>query len=151
MVKLQAPQHGEILAGRSTTDCIIFMSDNYAGRMSDEKLPENSVFLDKLKPNDVVLADRYFFNFKRTWTSRCHFGNSKVHQRIKQLLYKDVEAISELSNARIHVERSIGRLQVLHIFPKILRINILDEIEKFFVLCAALLNLQPKLVSWVCI
>ena len=64
MVKLQAPQHGEILNGRSTTDCIIFMSDNYAGRMSDEKLPENSVFLDKLKPNDVVLADRYFLTLK---------------------------------------------------------------------------------------
>ena len=42
------------------------MSDNYAGRTLDEKLPENSVFLDKLKPNDVVPADRYSYNFKRT-------------------------------------------------------------------------------------
>lgn len=48
------------LIGISPQGSIIYISDSYGGRASDQFITNDCGFLDKIKPGDVVLADRGF-------------------------------------------------------------------------------------------
>ncbi len=88
-----------------------FVSKGYGGRVSDKHITEDSGYLNKLQPSDVVLADRGF-DVEDSIAYRGATLNIPAFTRGKpQLAPKDVEATRKLANVRIHVERVIGSVR----------------------------------------
>lgn len=77
-----------------------FISKGYGGRFSDKFITEDCGYLQKLEPQDVVLADRGF-----------DVEDSIAYRGATLLLDpKDVEATRKLANVRIHVERCTSKV-----------------------------------------
>lgn len=75
-----------------------FISKGYGGRVSDQFITENSGYLAKLSPGDVVLADRGF-NVKESLAYMGATLNIPSFTRGKaQLAPEDVESTSQCSN-----------------------------------------------------
>ena len=108
-----------------------------------------TTIFDKLQPNDILMADRGFNiqelllhkqvkliipPFMRTTTSSSQFTESE-----------DIKT-KTVANARIHVERAIGRLKEFAILQGPIPLTMIDLMESVLVVCSALVNLQPVLV-----
>lgn len=90
---------------------VSFISKGYGGRVSDKFITENSGYLAKLLPGDVVLADRGF-NVEESIAYMGATLNIPSFTRGKsQLAPEDVESTRRLANVRIHVERIIGAMR----------------------------------------
>uniref|UniRef100_A0A8C5DQ81 THAP-type domain-containing protein n=1 Tax=Gouania willdenowi TaxID=441366 RepID=A0A8C5DQ81_GOUWI len=110
---------------------ISFISNGWGGRASDKHITEQSGFLNKLLPGDIVLADRGF-------NIRKHVGMMCAEVKIptftrghSQLEAKDVEETRPIAHLRIHVERVIGNLMPL---------------DKIVTVCCALTNMCKSVV-----
>ncbi|KAK6168738.1 hypothetical protein SNE40_019923 [Patella caerulea] len=145
----------KFLVGISPTGAIIFLSKCYGGRASDKQITMESGFLDKLLPGDVVLADRGFtmveeFAYRQAKLEFPHFTKGKT-----QLSAKEVEESRQLSRARIHVERVIGRMKDFEILQGTLPITMIkkptDEgsvpsIDKIIHVIAAIINMNSPIL-----
>ena len=101
----------KLLVGASPIGAVVFLSKCWGGRVSDKQIPQDSGFLEKLLPGDVVLADRGFqmdeeFAFVGAKLMVPAFTRGK-----SQLSAQEVKKSKLMSRARIHVERVIGRLK----------------------------------------
>ena len=59
----------------------------------------------------------------------------------------EVETTKKIANARIHVERAIGRLKWFNMLDSVLPITVLCNIDDILTVCAAVCNLHPPLVK----
>ena len=59
---------------------------------------------------------------------------------------KDVQETKKIANARIHVERAIGRMKNFAILKTVLPITLLPVADDIIVVCACICNLLPPLV-----
>jgi hypothetical protein len=145
----------KFLIGITPQGTISYVSKCVGGRMSDKEVFEKSNLIDYLLPGDVVLADRGF-----TCQDHVRIAMAEVKvppfTRGKQQLQKvDVDWSRELSIVRIHVERLIGQLKLKYtILQGILPISLVSNsdsnisaIDKVVVVCSALVNLCPSVVS----
>ncbi|KAK6178188.1 hypothetical protein SNE40_012998 [Patella caerulea] len=87
----------------------------------------DSGFLDKLLSGDVFLPDRGFtmveeFAYRQAKLEFPHFTKGKTH-----LSAKGVEESRQLSRARIHVERVIGRVKDFEILQGTLPITMINK------------------------
>lgn len=90
---------------------ISFLSKAYGGRVSDKFITENSGYLSKISPGDVVLADRGF-NVEESIAYMGGTLNIPSFTKGKpQLAPEAVESTRRLANVRIHVERVIGAVR----------------------------------------
>ena len=133
--------------------CISFVSKLAGGAMSDKKIFSRSGFLQKLEVSSsqtdkklVVLADRGF-NVCDTLPPNVEvryppFRVGKLQFSVNQA--KDTKIVA---NARIHIERVIGRLKEFHILKSVLPLDYLDLIDPIFVICSAIVNIQPPLIK----
>ena len=137
------------LVGITPGGTISFISKPTGGNTSDKKIVKMSNFVDRLEPKDIVMADRGFNiqelllhkhvqlvipPFVRTTTSTSQFTESEDTQT------------KTVANARIHVERAIGRLKEFSILQGPIPLNMIDLMESALIVCAAIVNLQPVLV-----
>lgn len=90
---------------------ICFISEGWGGRVSDKSLTQNSTFLNKLLPGDLILADRGFLikEFVELFHAQVRIpaftkGHSQLHPT-------DLESTRATAHVRIHVERVIGVLR----------------------------------------
>jgi hypothetical protein len=117
----------KILVGASPTGCVTFLSTCWGGRVSDRQITMESGILDKLLPEDDVLADRGFqmtedFAIKGAKLVVPAFTKGK-----KQLSKEEVETSRMMSRARIHIERVIGRLKDFEVIKGPLPINLVSK------------------------
>lgn len=95
----------KFLIGITPQGVISFLSKAWGGRVSDKHLTENSRFLNKLLPGDVVLADRGFdiadsAGFYQVTLKIPAFTRGK-----SQLSANNVGETRKIANVHIHVER----------------------------------------------
>ena len=65
----------------------------------------------------------------------------------KQLSMMEVEFCRRLSRVRIHVERATERIKNFKIISGILPLKLVPQADNILLICAALSNLQGRLVS----
>ena len=65
----------------------------------------------------------------------------------KQLSMMEVEFCRRLSRVRIHVERATERIKNFKIISGILPLKLVPQADNILIICAALSNLQGRLVS----
>ncbi|TDH10114.1 hypothetical protein EPR50_G00071550 [Perca flavescens] len=132
---------------------ISFISEGWGGHASDKHITEQSGFLDKLMPGDVVLTDRGF-DIGESVGMMC--AEVKVPPRGRaQLEARDVEEAGATAHLRIHVERMIGVVQNAFKFLRsTVPVNMLLKCEgenvmaldKIVTVCCALTNMCPSVV-----
>uniref|UniRef100_A0A8C1SN24 DDE Tnp4 domain-containing protein n=1 Tax=Cyprinus carpio TaxID=7962 RepID=A0A8C1SN24_CYPCA len=143
------------LIGITPKGSICFISKGWGGRTSDKHITENSGFLEKLLPGDIVLADRGF-DIKESVGMLC--AEVKLPAFTKgycQLAARDVEETRKVAHLRIHVERVIGNIcQKYNILTGTIPINMIlpcegediTFLDKIVTVCCALTNQCPTVV-----
>jgi hypothetical protein len=135
---------------------ISFISHGWGGRTSDRHITENSGFLNKLNPDDVVLADRGFDIAESVGLMYAYVKIPAFTKGQSQLKAKDVEETRKIAHLRIHVERVIGNLGGKYkLLTDVLPIEMVlpckgEEItflDKIVVVCCALTNMCPSIVQ----
>ena len=81
------------------------------GRTSDKHLTANCGLLERLKPGDLVMADRGFTIQESLALRQVKLAIPTFTRGSKQLDPVDIEHTRGIANVRIHVERVIGQLK----------------------------------------
>lgn len=134
---------------------ISFISNRWGGRISDKHITEQSGFLNKLLPGDIVLADRGF-NIRESVGMMCAEVKIPTFTRGRaQLEAKDVEETRAIVHLRIHVERVIGVVRnkfkflhstlPVHMLLKCEGENLMP-LDKIVTVCCALTNMCKSVV-----
>ena len=98
------------LIGITPNGNIAFISKGWGGRAGDKQVTEESGFLNKLVPGDLILADRGF-NIEDSVGLMCAEVKLPAFARgMNQMQAKSLEETRKLAHLRIHVERVIGSL-----------------------------------------
>ena len=131
------------------------------GHTSDKFLTENCGILGKLKPGDLVMADRGFTIQESVWFQHAELAIPAFTKGKDQLDPIDVEKTRGIANVRIHVERVIGILcQKYIVLQGTLPINFLfmsgneslakkcPMIDRMARVCSALTNLCPPVIPF---
>ena len=108
----------KILIGITPQGSISFVSESQRERTSDKFLTENCGFLDKLVPEDVVMADRAFTVAESVGMRQARPVIPAFTKGKSQLHPVDVEKNGGTANVRIHVERVIGLLRRKYTIPR---------------------------------
>lgn len=136
----------KVLVACTPAGTVSFVSKAAGGNMSDKEIVKRSGILDKFEPGDTLLADRGF-NIQELLLGRAvklvipPFLRGK-----KQFTENDDRNTKQVANARIHVERVIGRMKDFHIMKSELPLDMFDIFDHIVVVVAGLVNLQPPIV-----
>lgn len=136
---------------------ISHVSKAWGGRVTDKHITENSGFLNKLLPGDLVLADRGFTVQDSVGLHCAELITPPFTRGKKQLEKREIEHAREISRVRIHVERVIGLLrQKYSILSSTLPVSLIrvkqngtvedSLIDKIVISCCALCNLCEVIV-----
>lgn len=126
---------------------VMFISPAYGGRCSDKFITQESGFLEYLRPGDEVMADRGFPIRDLLFERKVNLVLPAFTRKGGQLSDEDVTATRRIANVRIHVERVIRRLKVFKIISQTVPINLAYKMDKILRICAALVNMQGKIID----
>ena len=116
---------------------ITFLSDGWGGRTSDKHIVCESGFLNLLDPGDVVLADRGFTIINELLEKQAKLEIPPPSSGWNQQNTEDVARTKKIANARIHMERTIGRIKWFTILKNTVPITLLPNIDDIvFCLCS---------------
>ena len=140
----------KVLVACSPAGTISFVSKAAGGSMTDKELVKRSGLVDLFSPGDTLLADRGF-NIQELLL---HKGVKLVIPPFlkgkKQFSEAEDQRTKQVANARIHVERVIGRMKDFDIMKAELPLDMLDMFDHIVTVTAALVNLQPPIVPLKC-
>lgn len=137
----------KFLVGIAPNGMITFLSKAWGGRASDQLITRESGFLDLVEPNDLILADRGFTIKEDLMMRKATLEIPPPSSGVEQMTKEKVKLTKKIANARIHVERAIGRMKWFSILQNVLPITLVPLIDDILVVCAALCNLLPPLVK----
>jgi hypothetical protein len=123
---------------------IVFVSDAYGGRCSDEYITEHCGFLDLLEPGDVVLSDKGFTGSHLFLNRQCLLIRP-LNLREGGYDVGEVEFNRRLASCRIHVERAMRRIKAFSWLSGPIKINQLKNISLAFKVACHLGNLNAGL------
>ena len=136
----------KVLVACTPGGTVSFISKSAGGAMTDKKLVMLSGILEKFEPLDVCLADRGFNIQELLAPYQVKLIIPPFLKKNQQFDTKDCIKTKQVANARIHVERVIGRLKEFQILKGDFPLDMLDLLDDILVVCGVLVNLQPPLV-----
>ena len=105
-----------------------------------------SGFLKKLTFGDLFLADKGFNLHDETASAGAVLKIPCFTKGKSQLSQCEVDTSRQLSNARIHVERVIGRLRKFRCLQTTVPIQQVDLLDNVMIIISGYLNLNQKIV-----
>lgn len=140
----------KFLVGISPSGYIMYMSDMWGGRASDQYITRECGLLNKLRPGQEVMADRGFLieDDLASRNIRLHIPSFLGRDRV-QLSAGEVTQTRRIAEARIHVERAIRRIKEFKILSGEVALTMLHVLEQVMQVCAFLTNFQPPIVKEV--
>ena len=134
------------LIGISPGSLVIFVSNLYAGGISDKEITKQSGILDLLESGDEVMVDKGFV----IEDLLCPIGCSLVippfltAQRGK-FSKEETEQTQTIARLRVHVERAIRRVKIFHLFDGLIPISLAGTVNQMWTVCCILTNFQGPL------
>lgn len=147
----------KFLIGIAPQGVISYISSAWGGRVSDKFLTEHCGILNKLLPEDIVLADRGFDIADSVSAFRAQLHIPTFTKGKNQLSTLEVEETRSIANVRIHVERVIGNVrQKFSILRGTIPINMVTKrtgeecplIDRIVRICCALCNVCTSVVPF---
>lgn len=129
------------LIGVSPNGFISFLPDIQPGRLSDKELVIRSGLVAMLEPGDLVMADRGF-TIEDLLSDSVELNIPPFLHDKSQFDASEVAATRSIASVRIHVERVIGRVRRYSILSSTFPNNSLAQLNKIWVNCCYLTNLQ---------
>nr|CAH7767566.1 unnamed protein product [Callosobruchus chinensis] len=146
----------KFLIGITPQGSICYISDAWGGRASDKQIVEGSHFCNKIKPGDIVLADRGFLIRDILGMFRAKLVIPAFTKGKSQLHPIEVEETRQIAHVRIHVERVTGLVKnKFRIFRGTIPISMLKKgsiseqhnmLDKIVIVSCALINLSPPII-----
>ena len=133
---------------------VSYISQGFAGRVSDQHIIRVSGYLEFLEAGDCVMADRGFI-VKDVALRGPSLVTLAFLDKRDQLDAVETEASRQVANVRIHVERIIGSLKlrykilsgpINHCFVRNHKDETVCFFDKVVKVCCTLLNLAPSVV-----
>ena len=135
------------LVGISPSGVITYVSNLYAGSISDKELTRCSGILDLLEQGDSVMADRGF-DIQDDLTLRgVRLNIPPFLKGRSQLTESELVETRRIASIRIHVERAMERIKNFHIFDRTLPSSMSSIANQTFFVCAVLSNFHPPLCT----
>ncbi|KAJ8019068.1 hypothetical protein HOLleu_42591 [Holothuria leucospilota] len=120
------------------------------GAASDKEMVKLSGLIEKLEKVDILMADRGFNIHKLLLHKEVKLiipPFKRTTRSTDQFTLSEGKSTKIVANSRIHVERVIGRLKEFMFLQGPIPLTFVDLAEAALHVCAALVNLQPALVS----
>jgi hypothetical protein len=136
----------KVLVACTPGGTVSFISDVVGGDMSDVELVRRCGLLDKFEKNDKVMADKGFSNRDDFLIGDVELITPEFRKKDLQFSQSKNITNAEVSNARIHVERVIGRLKDFKILQGSIPLVLSDLVDSIFTVCGCLVNLTGILV-----
>ena len=127
---------------------MLFVSDAFPGATSDPEITRQSGLLDKLKPEDAIMADKGFTLAAADLQPRgLKLVLPPFREGDRQMAAEDVQRNRKVAAHRIVVENAIGRLRAWAILQHRLRIRAAQSghVSDIIKLVAILANFNPPL------
>lgn len=126
---------------------VTFVSELWAGSISDIELTNKCGLLDLLQAGDNIMADKGF-NIEEILQERGVTLNIPPFMRNGALSEHDVLLTRSIASLRIHVERAIERIKNFKILNGSIPNSIHpSNVSKMFYICSMLTNMQLPLVK----
>ncbi|XP_054708719.1 uncharacterized protein LOC129218465 [Uloborus diversus] len=135
------------MIGISPSGAITFVSDLYCGSISDKELFIRSGMLQKLEPEDMVMADKGFRIDKELQAKQCTLKTPTFLGDRIQFPVLERENNNMLSNNRVHVERAIGRIKFFKYFEGDLPYTALHNANEVFFIASNFVNFGGPLIE----
>src|SRR4029434_6534664 len=127
------------------------------GRTSDKHLTANCGLLERLKPGNLVMADRGFTIQESLALRQVKLAIPTFTRGSKQLDPVEIEHTRGIANVRIHVERVIGQYKMLQKYKMLQETLEIDYVsltggstepmvDRIIRVCAVLTNMCPSVV-----
>ena len=126
---------------------IMFVSDGYGGRASDNHVTKTCGLLNFLRPGDEVMADRGFTIGEQLFARQVKLNIPPFLKKRAQMTEKEVTETRRVASVRIHVERAIRRMKSWSILQRTITITTVKQMDNIITVCAALSNLRGKLIK----
>lgn len=136
----------KVLVACTPGGTVSYISDAVGGDMSDVELVRRCGILDKLKRDDKVMADKGFSNKDDFMIGGVELITPEFRKKDIQFTVAKNVINAEVSNARIHVERVIGRIKDFKILQGPIPLTLADLIDPIFTVCGCIVNLLGILV-----
>ena len=119
------------------------------GRASDKCVVNDPGFLDFINPGDVVMADRGFLIKKELIGAGAKLAIPPGKRGHLQMTKMQLLQTKLIVNLQIHVKRAIKRIKEFNILngPGGVNLVLAPLLDKIMIVCCALCNLQPLLVT----
>lgn len=134
------------LVGISPAGVVTFVSDLYAGSVSDKQITKRSGLVDLCEEGDAIMADKGFIISDLTTPRGIELTIPPFKSKKKQFTRREVTQTKDIANLRIHVEREMERIKNFKILQGVMPISMASQSSKIWKLCTRLTNLQPPLV-----
>lgn len=132
------------LVGISPNGGVTFVSDLWAGRVSDKQITKQCGILGMLNHGDNVMADRGF-DIADILPDGVALNIPPFKGQRDQLTAEESEDTAKIAAVRIHVERAIGRIKNYHILDGTISLTLSPVINQVFTVCSYLTNFLPPL------
>ena len=136
----------KVLVGISPGGVVTFVSSMWGGRVSDYHITKECGLLDLLEEGDDVMADRGFNIQDLLAPLGVTLNIPPFMDNCSQMTAAEVTKTRRIAEARIHVERAIGRIKTYRILQGVLPISLADIASQIFTVCAYLTNFSQPVV-----
>ena len=140
----------KLLVACTPVGTVSFVSCGAGGAMSDKRLVKESGILSKFEPGDTVLADRGFNIQELLLPFQVNLVIPPFLKKKKQFSLEEDARTKQVANARIHIERVIGRVKDFDILTSELPLDMFDLFDHIAVVICALVNLQEPIIPLHC-
>ena len=143
----------KFLVACSPVGTVSFVSDIFSGATSDKDTVLKSKILQKFEQSLfefderlTVLADKGFQIQELLLPYDVRLVIPPFVKNKQQFTVANNARTKKVANARIHVERVIGRIKEFHILQSDIPLDLLDLLGHIFKICSGILNLCPPLI-----
>lgn len=136
----------KILYGIDEKGFVIFCSDVFCGSISDQRIVQESGFLDLLQEGDSVLADRGFDIADVLAIKKVTLNIPPFKGRRQQLSEEEIMETRVIANRRIHIERVIKVAKINKILSQTIPAFLWPIINEIVYVGAFLVNFKASVV-----
>lgn len=137
----------KFLVGIHVCGGVCFLSDSFEGSVSDREIFRKCGIFSHLKKDDLIMADRGFNIADICNEKGCKIVIPPFLNGRDKLTTDEVNMTRSIASARIHVERTIGRIKEFRILQKVIPKTLVPIISQMTFVIGMLVNFQEPLVK----